>query len=779
MGEKCAACTLARKGCKTVCMRGRGPTGKWMIVGEAPGEKEDERGLPFVGPSGKFLRALLKDAHIPGKDVFFTNAIRCRPPNNADPTTKQLLACWPHLEAEIEAVAPERIILAGGAALRSVLGVSGINKLANEPVRWNGVPVLPVLHPAALLRILREKSHFEIRETIEAMRRFSTATRGRVPTAPTVMVTASYTVFRSGVMAFFPSKHFKPDPLVVDVETTGFDWTRDTLRTVAVAHGGSAVVLTDCRKSMPDLLGLLLKTGMVGHNLKFDLHFLFRAVLAEAGPKAYQRLLKELVESAGKLHDTMVAAHWLDSEQPKGLKTLAYIYTDRGGYDRAVKDDEGHFNVDVDLDVLARYNGMDAVVTGELWQKLKAHMPPWYRKTIMPLLAELTVMEERGLPVDVDWLKRLDTTYAAKVMRATVKCRRLTGRKDFNPGSLLQVREALLKLNWRPKRTTPKGAPQLREEDLEELELPLADAIRDFRKASKMRSTYAVSLLEQVRDGQLHPSFNLTGTKTGRLSSSDPNFQNVPRGGEVRGVLCPGKGWRVVEADFAQAELRVLAWYSKDDRLMRAARDGEDLHTITAQEIFRVKKPTSEQRQAAKSVNFALMYGEGPAGLANQIGCSIEEANRYIEAYFDRFPGVRNWHQAVWNRVGETRATENAFGLHRWFKWWGTEIKETKLHLERAAVNTPVQGTASELTSLAFIRYCADLRKRYNGATVRPYPVALVHDSILVVAPAKVAKQEGKALAAAMASTSDVLGNAVRMDADVKITARWGEEKGE
>lgn len=777
----CTRCSLFRRS-KVNCMpgRGNGVRPRVMVIGEAPGATEEARGVPFVGGSGQYLRDILRAAWLKDNEVFFTNACRCRPAGNKTPTPVQLRACWPFLEAEIAAVNPERILLAGAPALASCLGIKGITKLANEPMRWGGRPVMPVLHPAYLLRVLNDRrspSRYETEATIEAIKKFLLIPLRPAAPAPVVEIHGAEMLG----LAFT-----KMDgPLAVDLETTGLEWETCAVRSVGLSNGKRHIAIPERDfnpKTVKIVYDKLLYARLVGHNLKFDLHFLlnlFEKYLTSDDCTNFKRTLWNRA-TGGHIFDTMVAAHWLDSSLPKGLKTLAYLYTDHGGYDRDVKDADGHFKQDVAEDVLLRYDGMDCAVTFELMEKFSSRVPAWYYNTIMPLLVATFFMERRGVPINTDYLQKIGVRCVREAAAAKRTTEKLTGDKDFNPNSAQQVAAALQRVGWRPSSWTKKtNAPRVREEDIEGFKHPLSAAILTYRKKTKIKSTYVDNILSRVHGGIVHPSFNLVGTVTGRLSSDNPNFQNIPKGEGIRAAVDPGRGWSVVDGDLSQAELRVLAFFSRDPTMIRAYVKGDDLHAITARAIFNKDEITKAEREIGKRTNFAVVYGEGPGSFAKRLGVSTDDAERYIAGFFKRYPAVRRWMRRVWKGIDDTGWLENMFGLRRRFKWWRTQNKVERARYERESANMPIQGAASEFTSRALVDYVGALVARDGFARFDrgAFPVAIIHDSILVVVPdSAVADGAANLLQETMATTGRYFDKVLPMAADIKVTPRWGED---
>jgi DNA polymerase I len=279
---------------------------------------------------------------------------------------------------------------------------------------------------------------------------------------------------------------------------------------------------------------------------------------------------------------------------------------------------------------------------------------------------------------------------------------------------------------------------------LEELadEFPIARKVLDFRQLAKLKGTYSDALpaLIDPFTGRLHTTFHQTGAATGRLASSDPNLQNIPirtaLGREIRAAFIPRPGWKLIVADYSQIELRLLAHFSRDSVLVDAFRRGEDIHTRTAAEVFGVPPIaiTPDHRRRAKAVNFGIVYGQSPFGLAQSLGIDRKEAEIYIKAYFERYAGVRKYLDATIAEVRRTGFARNLFGRRRPIPDMNSRNFTARGFAERTAVNTPLQGTAADLIKLAMIR----VHERLAGMEAKL--LLQVHDELLLEAPSKEAQ---------------------------------------
>jgi len=356
----------------------------------------------------------------------------------------------------------------------------------------------------------------------------------------------------------------------------------------------------------------------------------------------------------------------------------------------------------------------------------------------------LAEMERAGILVDPDALAKMSHSMEKEVRRLEKEIWKLAG-SEFNVNSPTQLAEILFdKLNLQPPARRGKGkvrstAADILEEMKEQHELPAK--VIEYREIAKLKSTYVDALPKLIHPEtkRLHTSFSQTGTATGRLSSSDPNLQNIPirseLGREIRAAFVAQKGQILLSADYSQIELRIMAHFSKDPVLTEAFRNGEDIHARTAQEVFGVgpMAQTAEHRRAAKAINFGIIYGLSAFGLAQQLGIEQKEAAQFINAYFTRYRGVK---QYLDNVVVETRKTGEAktlFGRIRPIPEINSPQVQLRNFAERTALNSPLQGTAADLIKMAMISIDARLKKEKLAAKM----ILQVHDELLFELPVK------------------------------------------
>ena len=400
----------------------------------------------------------------------------------------------------------------------------------------------------------------------------------------------------------------------------------------------------------------------------------------------------------------------------------------------------------------------------------------------MPTAPLLAAMEAAGIGIDGDALKVISKEFAEQLNRLERECYELAGR-EFNLNSPTQLRELLfneLKLSAKGLKKTKSGFST----DADTLEKlapvhPMPRKLIEYRTISKLKSTYADALSEVIRSGtgRIHTTWHQALVATGRVSSSDPNLQNIPtrsaEGRRIRRAFVPKPGCIFVSADYSQIDLRVLAHLSGDKTLVDAFNTGEDIHVRTATEVLGVTpdKVNAEARRLAKVINFGIIYGMGPQRLAGELGIALSEASDYIKRYFERLPGVRAWLDETVRNARTTGYVTTMYGRRRYLPELNAQPGGARAQAERIAINTPIQGTAADLIKLAMIRLDGVLRERGLGTRM----ILQVHDELLLEAPkdewrdaAELAKREMEGVAELK----------IPLKAELKSGPNWAEMSG-
>ncbi|MGM0506342.1 MAG: DNA polymerase I [Bacteroidota bacterium] len=469
----------------------------------------------------------------------------------------------------------------------------------------------------------------------------------------------------------------------------------------------------------------------VAHNMKFD-----RMVLSRSG--------LELGESC---FDTMIAAYLLDASQRLKMDELAKRYLSyepipieeligKRGKDQKTMDE-------IPFAEVAPYACEDADITHRLYRILRAKLVEEGLLDVateldFPLVSVLCRMEQYGVKVDQTRLEEFSRELAADLGAAEEEIYQLTDM-EFNINSPKQLGEVLFeKMGLPAKKKTRTGQYSTAEPVLQELATrhEVAEKILEFRSLGKLKSTYADALPKLVHEetGRIHTSYHQTVAATGRLSSSDPNLQNIPirteRGREIRRAFIAEEDYSILAADYSQIELRVIASISEDEQMIQAFRDGEDIHSRTAMEIFglsSLEDVNPDQRRKAKEVNFGIPYGVSAYGLASRLGISNKEGQEMIDRYFERFPGIQTYIDETLEFARSKGYVETLLGRRREIPDIHSRNFNARSFAERTAINMPIQGTAADIIKRAMIRIDRDLREQKN----RTRMVMQVHDELV------------------------------------------------
>jgi DNA polymerase-1 len=572
-----------------------------------------------------------------------------------------------------------------------------------------------------------------------------------------------------------------------DTETTSLDYMRAELvglsfsvrsgeaAYVPVAHNYDGAPKQISRRKVLEKLRPLLESEkplVVGQNLKYDRNVLANYRIGLNGIAHDSMLQSYVLDSVGTRHDmASLARKYLD-------KTVT-SYEDVAG--KGAK--QVSFN-QVPVEQAAAYAAADADITlrlhRTLWPKLAAEpgLRELYTRIEMPLLNVIARMERNGVLIDKEMLNRQSEELQEQMQETEQQAHRLAGL-PFNIGSPKQISEILYdKLQLPVLAKTPTGQPSTAESVLQELaaEHELPALILKHREFSKLKSTYTDRLPEQVNpvSGRVHTSYHQAVAATGRLSSSDPNLQNIPirteEGRKIRRAFVAAPGNVLLAADYSQIELRIMAHLSGDSALLAAFAAGSDIHRATAAEVFGVSMAeiSPEQRRAAKAINFGLIYGMSAYGLARQLGIDRGSARRYVDKYFERYPGVKEYMDATRIRAKETGYVETVFKRRLYLPDIGARNAARRQYAERTAINAPMQGTAADIIKRAMIEIDEKLLR--SGKNIRM--IMQVHDELVFeVAEAEVVEytQEIRSL------MSGAAGLSVPLIVDIGMGANWDE----
>jgi DNA polymerase-1 len=571
-----------------------------------------------------------------------------------------------------------------------------------------------------------------------------------------------------------------------DTETTALDAMRARLVGLAIALApGEAFYVPVGHRMAPDQLPLDVVLRRLGplfedegiektaHNAKYDM-----VVLAGEG-----------VWSNNVAFDTMLAAYLL-GEGGGGL-SLKWLASARLGIEMTPiteligKGSKQLCMADVEVEVAGRYAAADADMTGRLRPGLEEDLRRedlWrlFEEVEMPLVPVLTRMETVGVAVDVAVLREMSLVLGREIARMEDEIHAQVGYR-FNIGSPQQLGQVLFEQLKLPKTRKTKLGYSTDAQALEALRAlhPIIDQIQSYRELTKLKSTYVDSLpaLINERTGRVHTDFSQTAAATGRLSSSNPNLQNIPvrteLGGQVRRAFVArdfGPDPLLLSADYSQIELRIMAHITEDAGLVEAFRRDEDIHAATASQVFGVPlgEVTSEMRRRAKVFNFGVLYGLSEFGLSTRERISREDAGDFIKTYFAKYPGIRRYIDETVQRTREVGYAETLLGRRRYFPEIRSPNAVVRQAAERAAVNMPVQGTAADIIKIAMNRIDAELEAR----RLKSRMILQVHDELIFECPMA-------ELDAVRELALDIMPRPlemkVRLKVDTKVGKNWGE----
>ncbi len=470
----------------------------------------------------------------------------------------------------------------------------------------------------------------------------------------------------------------------------------------------------------------------IGHNIKFDAQVLQTAAGVTVQPQTY---------------DTMVMAWILDpNRRQNGLKdlTLELLSHQMRTYAEVVGKGKDQLNfAEVDVPTAAVYCGEDSDYTYRLKDLLlpklnETGLDRLFHDLEMPLVPVLATMERHGVSIDPVFFEEMSLELTASMRELETRIYHVAG-ETFNINSPKQLQEILFhKLMLPVIRKTPKGDPSTDADVLEELgrKHDLPAKIIEFRELAKLKGTYVDALPKMInpRTGRLHTTFNQAVAPTGRLASSDPGLQNIPIrteiGRRIRKGFIVGPGYDyILSADYSQIELRVLAHYAKDEALIQAFKNGEDIHARTAAAVngCDLSQVTPEMRRTAKATNFGIVYGQTAFGLSNSLGITVSEATKFIDLYFKTYPGVKNYIQSAQNQAAEKGYVTTLYGRRRPLPDIFAKNRSIRQYAERTAINTPIQGSAADMIKLAML----GIQRELDVRRLKSRMILQVHDELL------------------------------------------------
>lgn len=760
LNPDCTACPLHRSA-KTVAMCGDGPTDpddvQVVIIGEAPGAQEDRQGVPFVGESGKILRHELERNGL-AENTYITNLVKCRPPGNRTPTAKEIKACRPYLDEELERLRPEYVVTAGAPATKTLFrGKTKITQFHGEVIQNPKVPYLgmPIYHPAFTLR-----DPSKLPGLRDDLGRLARLIRGDVRDA-----SVDWRVVRRGNLEQFIREFEEAEAFGYDCETSGlfpFD-PAGYISAVGIALEHRTWVIPGFMH--PDYQQFSHSPFAHGDALKQLMQLLFsiarrdkKRTYAQNGKFDNKWMRTQFGDSFRLSFDIMLAHHLLDENVAHGLESLCRTYLDNEpDYDIPLEEKQGKSKKPIRN---YQYCAKDATYTfrlGQLFEGMLREQPNLHRlfwKLTMPGARVMESAEMEGLPINAARRKELGLTYLSRKIGKRQELNDELGY-EINWDSPQQIGKALYDdLGLPCKIFTPKKQPSTSEEALYHLKgkHPVADKLLEYREAAKLYNTY-IKGWEQYRVGdRYHFDYKIHGTVTGRYSSP---LHPIPRG-EMRSMIDAPDGWTFVAVDLATAEMRIAAHLSKDPEMMGVFQRGEDIHWRTLMEVLSVGtqgefaklvRPTAEKltvckkgqmsysdalevlkfagakacievepkwyeaRTQAKAVNFGFIYGmHAPKFIQHakkeyDWEPSMSEAKSIRETYFTLYSRLEEWHRKTKKLARLNGHVRCLTGRLRRLPSIQSKDRVVRSEAERQAVNSPVQGLIGDFKAMVLIEF--------------------------------------------------------------------------
>lgn len=770
-----------------------------MVVGESPGSEELLRRIPFCGASGEFLFKYLGWL-VPGAHdfedflrkremyMYITNACLCSAKNPVKSVRDNF--CIPRLRKEIKKVNPSLIIPLGGLALEyvtSILNLKGCELLQlarKEPLTsimavrgyvlrtTDGCVIFPLIHPASILR--QREREFLYMCDVQKLYRVLTGNYQESQSTYFVVNTLWDLEEVTRMVEELPENEL----LAFDVETTGVDPFSDRVLCLSISFKDyvGVVIPFDDPVVRPFVERILSsRCRKVGQNIKFDLEFLYQCGF-----------------TVNNLYfDTMLGQHVLNENIPCDLVTLVSIYLDYPKYDLPLelykKANKVKSYSEIPSSILYEYTAHDSIVTRLIALKMIPSIEKEYSylywNVVLPTQIALTHVEIEGMSVDGDRVQELTKQVADEVVSLEEDLYRSVGKK-FNPRSSTQLSSVLYSDLGLPVLVKTKGekastcAEALQKllawakQKQDKRALSVVDSLIKLRKRQKVLSTYLAGGRGGIwrfvaKDGKVHPDYHVTGTVSGRLSCTSPPIQTIPKSA-LRSIFNVPPGYKFIEADYSQAEARVMAYVAQCATMMEAFSTGQDIHTVVAERIFKKKIHKDDiERKMAKFVVYGLMYGRQAHSVADQFRIPLKEAEAIMNQFFTEFPEIKSFMDYVIEEAKSKRVLRNLYGRTRIFPP-GPFLSEW----ERQALSFVPQSTIADHTNQSLSMLVELLRSKGSGAVV----ILQLHDAIGVKSPEDCVEEVGEMIKDVM--ERPIPNTSLVIPVDIKVSDRWegGEE---
>jgi len=750
--SSCESCKLGDTA-QHVCLLGRGNLkADVVLIGEAPGFREDDIGKPFAGRSGKLLDEILIELGVNREDIYITNVVHCRPPDNRTPSNDEIKTCLPYLQAELDLIKPSLIIPMGNVPMKAIIKRSGITKYRGRSFDYSGdgwsAMVMPTFHPAGVLRNPGNLEYLagDLEKGFEFVRGGTIHEDARWKIIRTIDEVSKVCdkVEKAGVAAFDletnGTKEWRDGALIC---TIGISWKKGTGVCIPIFHSESPFSRSDIK-----VIYKLLRTRIfqnedilkVGQNMKFDWRWLkWRAKIDLRGP----------------IFDTMLAHYVLYINSRHDLDSLSLEYTNYGQYWKDVDElgiKKGNA-FDIPLDKLGKYNATDCAALLDLYPIFDKELDkiPKLRRVfdtlIMPAVPLFVNMESRGMLIDTEQLEKLDKKFQKVLKNMYKDLMKFKGCKKFlkymrkkkgedfeiNFNSAPQKSKLLFSrhgFNFPSLVKTKAGGDSTAEEVLvdlifkEKCNPKVLTTLIEYGKVRTLHSTFVKGMWKHIGpDSRVRPNVKIHGTRTGRPSCTEPNIMNIPRvyvdteedfdsplKAFIKTMFIAPPGYKIVEIDYSQAELRVKAHMANDKEMIRWFNDGEDVHLAVAKKMFRSEDISKAKRKRAKTINFGIIYCVGDLTLAKNLsspkkGIFVDpaEAGTFKNEYFELFPKIEQSIHKLQRKAIKRGYSETLFGRRRYLPDLKSDKKWVREEAKRQSVNSPIQGTAADFTLMSLL----------------------------------------------------------------------------
>lgn len=714
-------------------------TAEYGFIGWAPGREEVKQGRPLVGPSGKLYNGMLEHVSLLREDVYISNAVLCACPRNREPTPEEVMCCAPRLEKEMSDVGASKIMTLGKVPRDLLLPELSGESMMSVRGKWyrrDGLDIFPIYHPAYVLHGQPLAYHLMLLDTEKFVKYPLESWHFR---EPDYLVLENFVQLKRAVRAALAANV----PICVDAETSNLDkertapelWWEGMILCLGFHWEPFKAIIVpeelfNSKKGLQIMRPLFEnKHGIYGHNVKYDMNYI----------KMYYNTIGKSLKRAFISDDSFIMHSLLtEIKGIHSLKECSTYYFNAPDWEKEIHKYLRYPKRDsyakVPRDVLHKYLAYDVhygVLLREHLEKLlrdsrQGEMP--YRAFLVDSLNLLQRAEETGMPVSFEKLDRNKRIMAAKVDQLRDDLRDISGKQDLNPNAPKQCAVVIYDdLGF--SRHSKKGKVGARSTNAEVLNFhkgkhPFIDTLRTYRRWGKLYSTYAKKIPDRVdKNGFAHYQFNLAGTETGRISGelllTIPR-KYTPEGKMIREAFEAPEGFKIVGADFSQAELRWGAWYSQDDFLRSVYEADGDLHTQAAIEVYGPDF-TREDRMHTKMLNFSFMYGGNEYSFAVDSGIPLNEARAVVVRYKKMMPKLNAWREGTWAQVKRDGFLQTPL---RRVRRYPLLTHQNIRAINNEAVNFRVQSISSDCTLWGFVKTANHFRKK--GADV--WPILFMHD---------------------------------------------------